>query len=309
MKNKNFAVGLFVSIGLLAIFGATIWLTGQRASEPTQDYSMYFESDVGGLMLGGPVFFLGVRVGSVTSMTIIPGNPMRIRVDAKVVKKTPINKGTYATLELQGITGVAVIKLKADPGEHGPLTQVKGEDNLVIQTRDSGFTALLQKAPGIVDKLDSVLVNVNNILNSENREHISQVLSDFATVSGALADQKESIEQIPVAMNAAIQDLRESLSLLKSMAGDVKPQLDSSMNNLSKATEDLAGLSARLQVWVNDNSDKADVIMEDGLGQIPALVAETQMTIEDLKKLINELRDNPSSLIYKPNEDTIDVKK
>src|SRR5690554_5178683 len=99
MKNKNFAVGLFVSIGLLVIFIATIWLTGRRATDPTIDYSMYFETDVGGLMLGGPVFFLGVKVGSVTSMTIIPGNPMRIRVDAKVVKKTPINRGTYATLE------------------------------------------------------------------------------------------------------------------------------------------------------------------------------------------------------------------
>ncbi len=309
MKNKNFAVGLFVSAGLLIVFVATIWLTGKQGSEPTVDYSMYFESDVGGLMLGGPVYFLGVKVGAVTAMTIIPGNPMRIRVDAKVIKKTPINKGTYATLELQGITGVAVIKLKADPGEHGPLEPVKGEENLLIETRDSGFNALLQKAPGIVEKLDDVLVNVNKLLSSENRDNVGKVLDDFAAVSGALSDQKEAIEQIPESMNAAIQDLRESLTLLKSMAEDVKPQLNSSMNNLSKATEDLAALGERLQTWADDNSGKVDVIMEDGLGQVPALVADTQMAIRDLKKLINELRDNPSLLLYKPNEDSVDVKK
>jgi len=309
MNNKNFAVGLFVSIALLVVFVATVWLTGKQGSEPTVDYSMYFESDVGGLMSGGPVFFLGVKVGSVTGMTIIPGNPMRIRVDADLLKKTPINKGTYATLALQGVTGIAVIKLKADPGEHTPLVKIKGEENLLIETRDSGFNALLQKAPGIIDKLDEVLVRVNELLDSDNRDNISKVLADFSTITGALADQKQSIGEIPESLNAAIQDLRDSLAVLKSMAVDIKPQLNSSMHNLTRATEDMAVLSARIQTWADENGDKVDVIMEDGLAQVPALVVETRMTIRDFKKLISELRDNPSQLVYKPNEDSIDVEK
>ena len=309
MKNKNFAVGLFVSIALVTIFVATVWLTGKQGTEPTEDYSMYFESDVGGLMLGGPVFFLGVKVGSVTAMTIIPGNPMRIRVDAKLLQKTPINKGTYATLALQGVTGVAVIRLKADPGEHGPLQKVQGEDNLLIETRDSGFNALLQKAPALVDKLDGVLEHVNELLNADNRDNIAQVLADFAALTGTLADQKQTIGDIPVSLNAAVQDLRDSLAVFKSMAGDIKPQLTDSMVNLSKASENLAALSQRLQTWTDENGGKVDVVMEDGLGQVPALVVEARTTIREFKKLINELRDNPSLLIYQPNEDTIDVEK
>ena len=83
MRNRNFAVGLFVATALLAFVGGTIWLTGKQGSEPTVSYSMYFEKDVGGLMLGGPVFYLGVEVGTVTAMEIIPGDPMRVRVDAQ----------------------------------------------------------------------------------------------------------------------------------------------------------------------------------------------------------------------------------
>ena len=70
---------------------------------------MFFEKDVGGLMLGGPVFYLGVGVGKVTAMDIIPGDPMRVRVDAEILESAPINSGTYASLAFQGITGVAVI--------------------------------------------------------------------------------------------------------------------------------------------------------------------------------------------------------
>lgn len=309
MKNKNFAVGMFVSIALLIIFVATIWLTGNRGTEPTVDYSMYFESDVGGLMLGGPVFFLGVKVGSVTGMTIIPGNPMRIRVDAEVLKKTPINTGTYATLALQGVTGVAVIRLKADPGEYPPLVKVAGEENLLINTRASGFSALLQKAPEIVEKLDVALLQVNALLGDENINNINQMLADFAAISGSLAARKESIGEIPVAMNAAINDLRATLSELQSIAVEFKPQLNSSMSHLNDATENLAGVSDRLKIWADENGEKVDVIMEDGLGQIPALVVDARVTIREFKKLINELRENPSQLVYKPNEESVDVEK
>ena len=41
---------------------------------------------------------------------------MRVRVDVEVAKSVPINTGSYASLAFQGITGVAVIKLNADPG-------------------------------------------------------------------------------------------------------------------------------------------------------------------------------------------------
>ena len=73
MNTKNFAVGIFVAVALVIFVSTTIWLTGRQGSEPSVDYSIFFEKDVGGLMLGGPVFFLGVEVGTVTAMNIIPG--------------------------------------------------------------------------------------------------------------------------------------------------------------------------------------------------------------------------------------------
>lgn len=309
MRNKNFAVGLFVSIALLLFFIATIWLSGNRGSQPTEDYSMYFDSDVGGLMLGGPVFFLGVKVGSVTAITIIPGNPTRVRVEGRVLKNTPIDKGTYATLAMQGVTGVAVIKLKDEPGDQGALTRLKGEENPVIATRDSGFNALLQKMPDIVEKMDDVLVNINDLLDEDNRTHISQILADISVLTGGLASKRESIEDIPGAVNEALNELRATLVEVRTMASDIKPELATSMQNFSKTSESLASLSARLDGWATTYNDDVGVIMEDGLGQVPTLIYEARSTVREMKKLIKELRDNPSLLIYKPNEDSIDVEK
>jgi phospholipid/cholesterol/gamma-HCH transport system substrate-binding protein len=312
--NKNLAVGVFVALALIAFVTATIWLTGNRASEPTVYYSMYFEKDVGGLMLGGPVFYLGVEVGTVTAMTIIPGNPMRVRVDAEVLQSAPIDSGTYASLALQGITGVAVIKLSADPGVHEPLELTQPEDGkgpgyLVIAVRDAGFSALLNKAPGIVEKLDDVLVQINRLLGEENREMVRAVLADLATVSGALAEQEESIGEIPVTLNNAMVELHASLIQIKSMAGDLEPELDSIMQNVNQATEDLAKMSARLDTWTANSDGEMNAFMQDGLGQVPVLVADARRTLREIEKLVKDLRENPSMLIYESKEDSVNVEQ
>ena len=309
MNSKNFTVGLFVATALVAFTSTTIWLTGAKGTQPTVNYSMYFETDVSGLMLGGPVFYLGVEVGSVTAITIVPGNPVRVQVDAEILQLTPIDQGTYASLALQGITGVAVIRLSADPGVHDPLKLQPNHGQLVIEVRDTGFSALLSKAPGIVDKLDDVLVQIKGILGPDNQEFVATMLSDLATVSSALAEKEEAIGAIPVTLNKAMTELHESLLQIKSMASNFEPELASVMESIDQLTADLAKISARMETWSADNDNEMSAFMEDGLGQMPALVSDARRTLREIEKLVKDLREDPSKLIYKPQEDTIDVEK
>jgi len=309
MENRNFAVGMFVALALAAFVAGTLWLTGKQGSQATVNYSMYFETDVSGLMLGGPVFYLGVEVGSVTAMEIIPGDPMRVRVDAKVLESAPIDSGTYASLAFQGITGVAVIRLSADPGTHGPLSKDEKGGHMVIEVRDTGFSALLAKAPNIVDKLDSVLVQINQILGAENREFVSTVLDDISTVTSALAAQEEAIGEIPVLLETALRELNSSLVQISSMASELQPGLSASIANLDQATQNLANITQRLDRWASTNDAEMGAFMQDGLGQVPALVTDTRAALREVEKLMKELRENPSRLIYQPNENTVDVER
>ena len=309
MNNKNFAVGLFVAIALTIFVGATIWLTGRQGTEPTVEYSMFFEKEVAGLMLGGPVFYLGVEVGTVTSMKIIPGNPMRVRVDVEVLKSAPINAGTYASLAFQGITGVAVIKLKADPGVHDSLEI--GEDSRfpVIAVRDSGFSALLDMAPTIAERLDSVLQSINEILGEENRELVSRILDDLASVSETLAAEKEFINELPVLLRGTINELNGTIVQIKSTVEGLEPGMASTLANLEQATTSLAQLSARMETWTADNDKEMNSFMEGGLGQFPALISDARATLREVEKLVKDLREDPSKIIYQPQEDTVEVER
>jgi phospholipid/cholesterol/gamma-HCH transport system substrate-binding protein len=309
MSNKNFAVGIFVSLALFAFVAATMWLTGRQGSEPTVHYSMFFEKDVGGLMLGGPVFYLGVEVGTVRSMDIIPGNPMRVRVNAEVLRSAPVDAGTYASLAFQGITGVAVIKLNAEPGEHEALRTDSDSHFPEIPVRDVGFSALLAKAPAIIDKLDSVLVQVGHVLGEDNRQLVTSVLEDISGITSELATQKKTIGELPVLLKKTAEELNNGLSQIRSMAGNMEPGLLTVIANLEQTSQNLANMTSRLDTWAATNDADMNGFMQDGLGQIPELVTDARVTLREIEKLVKELREDPSQLIYKPNQEAIDLEK
>lgn len=309
MNTKNFAVGIFVAVALVIFVSTTIWLTGRQGSEPSVDYSIFFEKDVGGLMLGGPVFFLGVEVGTVTAMNIIPGNPMRVRVDVEVAKSVPINTGSYASLAFQGITGVAVIKLNADPGLHEHIKIVEDSPYPVINARDTGFSALLDMAPAIVERLDSVLLSINQILGQENRDLVSRILDDLASVSGTLAAEKEFISELPGLLKETINTLNETITQVRSTTRKIEPDLASTLKNLEEATAKLAIMSSRIETWTATNDKEMNAFMEDGLGQFPALVNDARATLRELEKLVKDLQEDPSRLIRQPKENAVELEQ
>ena len=183
MGNRNFVVGIFVTFALGAMVVLTLWLSGRQGNEATSTYSMFFERDVSGLMLGGPVFYLGVEVGNVTRTQIIAGDPMSVRVDIEVLDSTPVDTGTWASLLYQGITGVAVINLSGDPGMNLPLKTPPGEQYPLIEVRDSGLAAVLANAPVIMQRLDDLLERASLVLGGENRELITETLSNLEAVT------------------------------------------------------------------------------------------------------------------------------
>jgi len=309
MNSKNFAVGIFVAVALVIFVGTTIWLTGRQGSEPSVDYSIFFEKDVGGLMLGGPVFFLGVEVGTVTAMNIIPGNPMRVRVDVEVLKSVPINTGSYASLAFQGITGVAVIKLNADPGLHEHIKASEDSPYPVIKARDIGFSALLDMAPAIVERLDSVLLGINQILGQENRDLVTRILDDLASVSEALAAEKAFISELPDLLTETINTLNETIAQVRSTTRKIEPDLVATLEYLEETTAKLAIMSSRMETWTAKNDGKMNAFMEDGLGEFPALVNDARATLRELEKLVKELREDPSSLIYRPKDNAVDLEQ
>jgi len=305
--NRNLAVGLFISIALAGVAGFSMWLAGTKGSQPMTRYSMLFERDVSGLSLGGPVYYLGVNVGRVVAMKLQPGKHIKVRVDIDILEDTPVNSGSYVSLNAQGITGVAVINIAGEPGEHNPLTKMQDFDYPMIPVRQTGLSALLSSAPKTVEKLNQVLDQVNVLLGEENRESVALMLQHIEKLMASLSDERETFAAMPGEVNALMRDTRATVGELKTVIESVQPDLSTTLSNISTASKNLAALTARVDAWLAESEPEFQHFIDNGLGQVPELIYDMRNTMREVQKLLNQLQEDPSQLIHRSADDALEV--
>lgn len=305
--DRNFAVGLFVSIAIASFVFFVVWLTGRTGTEELKRYSLLFHKDISGLSVGGPVKYMGMSIGTVADMKLEQKDGIRIRVDIDILESTPIDHGTWASLALQGITGVAVVNLATDPGDHAPLDTVEGEPYPIIPVRITGFSALLADAPEIMGKLDNVLTRAGEILGDENQASISGALNNIEDLTASLAEQRDTIAQIPANLNQTITEIQNTVVQLQDTIGQLQPGLSSTIENANTTAANLASLTERLDVLIREHDEDLGQFMEEGLGAVPDLMNEAQNALRDLEKLVQELQEDPSVLIYRQADNSVEI--
>jgi phospholipid/cholesterol/gamma-HCH transport system substrate-binding protein len=305
--DRNFTVGLFVTVAITSFVIFVIWLTGRSGAEEMSRYTLKFERDVSGLAIGGPVKYMGMNVGSVIHMDLESGDGVRVRVDIEILTSTPVNQGTYASLALQGITGVAVVNLASEPGQHTALPTPPRGQYPEIQVRDVGFAAMLSSAPDIIIKLDSLLTQAGELLGEDNRNKISGTLQNVETLTASLAGSSDTLAALPRDLSTTLADIQAAVGDLRSMIGQVQPDLSATLANINRSSENLASLTSRFDAMLRDNEGNVERFMQDGLGEAPALLRESRETLRDLEKLVTELKDDPSQLIHRPSNDVLEM--
>ena len=306
--NKNLAVGLFISTALLAIAGFSIWLAGTKGNQPMDHYSILFEIDVGGLSVGGPVFYLGVNVGRVADMRLIPGPHVKVQVDIDVEASTPIDSGSTASLNAQGITGVTVINISGKPGPHAPLTPTEGFKYPLIPVKQTGLSAMLADAPHIIIKMNHLLDQANELLGEDNRKAISQMLHNIESLTAALDGERDEIAALPLELKSLLQEARSTVGEVNQLVQSVQPDASEILANLNAATANMEALSQKVDQLVAENQLELDHFIDNGLGQVPELIFDVRTTLRDMQKLLRQLQEDPSQLILRSPDDALKVK-
>lgn len=247
-----------LKVGLAIIASAVIFMLGYRYLQDVpllSGTSKYYSvlDDARGLISGNPVRLNGVKVGSVIDVRYSPETDS-IRVDFKVGRDIPIHRGSQ--VEVTGIDALGGVRLDLElgPRENSVIEPGGRVRNL---PRDSDLLAdLTARAPGLVDKTDSVLSGLDETLSSVSgmlndpasdlRQSLRALRSTASTLETTLREERQKIgsilgnvEQITGKVNGAIgeddslsiavADLRASLASLRSMTeslGETTKRLD-----------------------------------------------------------------------------------
>src|SRR3990167_1857409 len=104
-------VGAFVITLLTAMVLAIIWLSSGFSFDQYTTYLVYMQESVSGVSVDSQVEFNGVNVGTVKSISLNHKNPQLVELLLNIKKDTPVTRGTVATLNSRGFTGIAYLAL------------------------------------------------------------------------------------------------------------------------------------------------------------------------------------------------------
>ena len=176
-RSNHILVGGVVLAMIVALLAFIIWLS-QASGDDRQEYDMFFRQAVDGLARGSAVTFSGVPVGQVASINLEPKTPEFVRVRIAVQPDTPITRGTTATIQGVGFTGVSQIQLDGSVRGAPPITQPGPYGVPVIPTRPGGFAQLLNSAPELLNRVSTLTERLTELLSDPNQDSIAGILDN-----------------------------------------------------------------------------------------------------------------------------------
>lgn len=279
--SNAFIVGLFVTISILVIVAAVIWLGANQFFRENRYYVTYFSGSIEGLETGSAVKYQGVPVGSITKIGIAPDGNL-IEVTMQIEKDVEITPKMRVKLEFAGIAGGRFLQL------HYPEKK-----EFYYQHPQLSFKPPYKVIPSAPSGLAEIEFAAKDMLNNLNRIDagaISENAVRFLNSTSNFVENKELYETVTSLKNAT------------ATLADVLQKADSSaiIHNVQGVTERLLRTSNELETFGKTMNKKLDAI--DVASHLDSIVARYDTLITVIQANVNSLSYQGRSTMLMLNE-------
>ncbi len=298
-------VGAFAILAMLLLFGIFYVITDFGTRHTGYKMGVHFES-AAGLHSGALVYFSGVTVGTVDSITLLPDNTVDVILAIENTVDIPSASKFLIQAPLTGDPNLLIVPPLPRPGE--PLGPVLERRVLPVAEQPQGKNSatiadLLQEGQGEVRRLDALMVDLErrepklmdtlqqtlsnaNQLTQTLQTSLSSASANFNTLSGTLTDtatlDSKRIDVILVQLESTSVALNRSMDSLSSLA--TNPNLNSNLlattKNIAETTETIAELTKDLRTITSDPQTQA---------QLKDTIANADATIQRANSLLGTL--------------------
>ena len=294
------AVTLII-IGFNFLKGKTIFKSGNFI------YAKYH--DTKGLIVSNPVYVNGYQVGTVFEIENSNAQLSDISVAIKMNDNYQIPTNSIATIQENPLgtnsiyisLGKATTYLKnGDTVKTAPATSLLGDFMNTLSPMGEQFKKT-------IDELRKVLVNVNTVMDDQNKANFKELISNLTKTSDNLNKSMASIEQMVDQKGGSIAQTADNINGFTKNLAENNKKITNIINNLdstSQAIKDanlnqtikeiqsaLAGINLTLQK-LNTGNGTAAKIMND-----PSVYTELKNTINSVNTLVDDIKVHPKRYI------------
>jgi phospholipid/cholesterol/gamma-HCH transport system substrate-binding protein len=296
-------VGMFVLTLGVALIAAILWLTTGGPPKDYDFYLVYVTESVSGLNLDAPVKYKGVNRGRVREIELDPNDPERVRLMLVVQQGTPINSETKATLEYQGLTGIASINLISGRKDAPPLTVPPGEKYPVIPSKPSLLSRLDETVSELLASVIETSNRVSALLDEPNRVAFSKTLDNLSLLTKTLDARARDLEILIANLNTVSHDVQQSTTELPAMVAQFKASgaaLERMADQLADSGAEIGTLSRDLHGTLVASGADLHNFTRDTLPDAAQLVEELRRAAENLRRATEVLERDPRALVFGP---------
>jgi phospholipid/cholesterol/gamma-HCH transport system substrate-binding protein len=277
-------VGLFVLVLSLTLIAGVLWLGAGGPKPAHKLYLTYMTESVYGLSKDSAVTYRGVDVGLVRRIDLDPNNPERVRLLMEIRADTPIREDTVASLETQGLTGLAHINLQGGKGT-APVLQAKpGEEYPVIASRTSPLGNWEETASKLLANLSEISDRINRLLDDQ---YLDEVLHELQATLKNSRDASERLRSILAQVDRGVAAQLPSLV----------EQLHGSAVSVEHMADQIASTSSTLEQMILRSGGDLEHFTAQALPEASTLVVELRQAAENLRRFSEELERHPEILL------------
>ena len=324
-KNHNFLIGLFVVAGTISIFIIGLWLTKTGSTDTIIPYELHFEESVSGLSVGSTVSYRGIPIGAVTFIGIKPKDPRFVLVRIGIKEQYQLHKGDVASLKFEGITGTSYIYIEGAERDSEVLVSTP-ENPAIIPSRKSELGRLVQGVPDLVNEGTILAQRFSEMLNEENQNQLSTILSNVNSLTATLAEQGENIDTAIVTVNeagselvAVTQSLQKVIAKVDSFVDTIQVTTDNAnelltddgvqlINEWKATAQSLRNLSESAQRFLGDNEESLHHFSQDGLYELTLFLQEARHLVAGLTRVVDRIEASGARFLLDQHNPEIEPK-
>jgi len=291
LSNEIKTAILVLSGILMFIVGFSYLKSNNIFSSDRTFFAIY--DDIEGVSVGTPVTVIGFNVGSIQDISFYQ-NTMDILVKFRVENKVKFSKNSVAQIYETGLIGGKALAILPN---NGPLAQ--SGDTLrssiapgLTELVNDKLSPLQEKIESTFVSADSLLKNINNVLdvNSQN-----QIKESFSQLSDLAINLKESAENLNSIINSNEIKINDIVSNVDNFS--------SNFSSLSNSFSDVEVIIGNLTKTSNNLNSIIDEI-SSGDGTFNQLIYDDSMikslneASNNLNLLMEDLRLNPKRYVH-----------
>lgn len=281
-------VGALTAISItILVLGYSFLKGNDLFSSDNKFYARYDKVD--GLTISKPVLINGFQIGRVSKMALQPDGSTN--VEFKIKPQYDVPKNTTASLESTDLLGgKAIVFVLGDDktiAQDGDTLQSSAERGL-----SEKIAPLQRKAEQLMTKFDTVLLNVNTMMNKDFQHNVDRSFKSIANTLETLEGTTRKVDGLVGSQSKRIGNIMANAESISANLKNNNQTLTHIMTNFDQVSSNLA--KANIQQTL-DNANKAVAELQTAVSKINSGQGSLGQLVND-EKLYNNLENASKNL-------------